>query len=171
MKKLLSVLLVIFLTASITACTSNEGSAVEGKSASTSQKVEKQSFGLNEAVTLKDLKITALKIEESNGIEFLEAEDGKIFVGVNFEVENMSEETQSVSSLLQFDAYADDTKCEYSFTANVAFGDGTLDGEIAPGKKLVGWYAVEVSQDWKQLELEFKADLLSDKKAKFIFVK
>ena len=171
MKKLVSILLAISVIASITACTTNMENTFEGASASTTQKVEKQSFGLNETATLKELKITALKMEESKGTDFFTAEDGKIFVGVNFEIENISDTSQSVSSILLFDAYTDDIKCEYSFTANIAFGDGTLDGEIAPGKKLIGWYAVEVPQDWKQVELEFKSDLFSNKKAKFVFTK
>ena len=36
---------------------------------------------------------------------------------------------------------------------------------------VVGWYAVEVPQEWKQLEFEVKSDWLSNSKAKFVFNK
>ncbi len=177
MKKLLTVLFALCIAVSITACSINndlpqkESNTGNASSDVASQEAEDKDFGLNDTATFKNLKVTATKLEESKGKDYFNAENGKVFVGVNFEIENISEEPQNISSLLLFDAYADDIKCEYSFTANVVFGDGTLDGEISPGKKLVGWYAVEVPQEWKQLELEVKSDWLSDSKAKFIFAK
>lgn len=137
----------------------------------TAKKAEKEDFGLNDTAVFENLKVTATKLETSNGKDFFKPSDGNVFVGVNFEIENISEETQSVSSLLLFDVYADDVKCGYSVSSNVVFGDGTLDGEISPGKKLIGWYAVEVPQDWQQLEFEVKSDWLSNTKAKFVFTK
>lgn len=145
----------------------NEGSVSD----TTKKKTEDDSYGLNDTATLKKLKITATELEESYGKNYIDAESGKIFVGVKFEIENISDETQAMSSLLLFDAYADDVKCSYSLSANVVFGDGTLDGEVSPGKKLVGWYAVEVPQDWQKLELEIQSSWLSSKKAKFVFTK
>lgn len=176
MKKILSVLFALCIVASITACDISDSSPkkeknIDGASDVVSQKAEDKNFGLNDTAVFKNLKITATKLEESNGKNYFNAENGNVFVGVNFEIENISNETQSISSLLLFDAYADDIKCEYSISANVAFGDGTLDGEISPGKKLVGWYAVEVPEEWKKLELEVKSDWLSDSKANFVFTK
>lgn len=176
MKKLLTILFALCIVISITACDINDNAPqketnIDSTSDVASQETEDKNFGLNETAVFKNLKVTATKLEESNGKDYFYAESGKVYVGVNFEIENISNETQSISSLLLFDAYADDIKCEYSLSANIAFGDGTLDGEIAPGKKLVGWYAVEVPQEWKQLELEVKPEWLSDSKANFIFTK
>jgi len=36
-----------------------------------------------------------------------------------------------------------------------------------PAKKMVGYYAVEVSKDAKKLDLEIKSDWLSSSKARF----
>ena len=72
---------------------------------------------------------------------------------------------------MMFEGYADNVKCEYSFTATCAFSEGTLDGTIAPGKKLIGWYALEVPQNWQELELDVKANWLSNNVANFIFEK
>lgn len=176
MKKFLTILLALCMAVSITACSTSEAppkkeAYSDSESTETAKGSEEEVFGLNETAVFEKLKVTAKELKESNGTEYFKAEDGKIFVGVNFEIENISDETQNISSLLLFDAYADDIKCEYSISANVAFGDGTLDGEISPGKKLVGWYAVEVPQEWKQMEFEFKSDFLSGSKAKFAFNK
>jgi len=176
MKRLLMVLLAICVAVSFVACNVSDNSPKkETNNNSVAEdvppKAEDKSFGLNETAVFENLKVTATKLEVSNGKDFFRAENGKVFVGINFEIENISEENQSISSLLLFDAYADDIKCEYSLSANAAFGDGTLDGEISSGKKLVGWYAVEVPEEWKQLELEVKSDWFSDSKAKFVFAK
>lgn len=128
---------------------------------------EELKFGLNETAAFKDLKITANEIKTSQGSEFNKPAEGKIFVGVKITIENISNEEKSISSLLLFDAYADDVKCEYSVSANMAFNEGTLDGPLSPGKKMVGYYAVEVSKDAKKLDLEIKSDWLSSSKARF----
>lgn len=176
MKKILNVLIVLCIAVSFAACSSNNNSPkketnTNSQDADVLQKSNDETFGLNDTAVFENLKITAVKLEESAGKEYFYAEDGKIFAGVKFEIENISDKPQNISSLLLFDAYADDVKCEYSLSANVAFDEGALDGEISPGKKMVGWYAVEVPKEWTQLELEVKAEWLSDSKAKFVFKK
>ena len=84
-----------------------------------------------------------------------------------FTIENTSNEEQTVSSLLQFTAYVDDVKCNYSFSAVSAFSGGTLDGTIAAGKKLVGWYAVEAPENWTSIEIAFQEDLFSSSAVSF----
>ena len=137
---------------------------------STAEKTE-ETFGLNESAAFKDLKFTATEIKESDGTDFFTPEAGNVFVGMKFEVENISDEEQTVSTILLFEGYADDVKCEYSFSAACAFDEGTLDGSIAPGKKLVGWYALEVPEDWQAIELQVQSDWLSNNAAKFVFDK
>ena len=133
------------------------------------QKVQK--FSLNETAVFETLKITATEIKESNGKSFFEADAGNVFVGINFTIENISDEEQSVSSILLFVAYVDDVSCDYSFSAGVAFDSKSVDGTIAPGKKLVGYYTVEVPENWRKIELDVKADWLSSAKARFEFTK
>lgn len=118
----------------------------------------------------KDLKFTATTLEESKGEQFFEPESGNVFVGIQFTIENISDEEQSVNSVLLFEAYADDVKCSYSLSAAMAF-DGTLDGSLAPGKKLVGYYAVEVPEGWQKLELDVQSNWLSSNSARFLFKK
>lgn len=135
------------------------------------EETKKDEFALNETAVFQDLKFTATEIKETEGEGFFVPEEGNVFVGVNFVIENVSDEEQAISSLLLFEGYADDVKLSYSLNAACAFGDGTLDGTIASGKKLVGWYAMEVPENWETIELHIKADLFSSKTAKFIFNK
>ena len=129
-----------------------------------------KTYGLNEEATLKNLKITATELKESMGEQYFGPDDGNVFVGIKFTIENISSTEQSISSLLMFNGYCDDVKLEYSLTSSMAF-DGTLDGSIAAGKKLVGYYSAEVPSNWKTIEVEVKADLLSNDSTTFAFTK
>ncbi len=128
-------------------------------------------FGISETAVFDDIKITAVEMQESKGANYFEPEAGNVFVGVKFEIENISDAEQNISSLLLFDGYADGVKCDYSISANCAFNDGTLDGELSPGRKMIGYYAVEIPEDWEKLEFEVKSDWLSSSKATFVFEK
>lgn len=131
----------------------------------------KDRFSINETANLRTIRVTANEMKESLGSKYVNADDGKVFVGVKFTIENISDEEQSISTGLLFDAYADGIKQEYSISANMAFSEGTLSGTLSPGKKLVGWYAVEVPEDWKELELQVKSFWLSSTKATFVLKK
>ena len=173
MKKILCLVLCLLMLCSVTACTIEDSPTKETNQTQQPQPTEKpeETFGLNQTAVFKTLKFTATELTESNGQDFFIPETGKVFIGVKFTIENISNEEQTVSSLLLFDAYVDDVKCSYSFNAACAFSDGTLDGTIAPGKKLIGWYAVEVPSNWVSLELNVQADWLSSSSAKFVFKK
>ena len=175
MKKLLSLLLVLAVCLSLGACDLDTAPTKETASSTdqTNQETEAkdENFGLNETAVFESLKFTATELKESKGTEFFKPEVGNVFVGVKFNIENVSDEEQSVSTMLLFEGYVDDVKCDYSINASCAFDEGTLDGSIAAGKKLVGWYALEVPENWETIELEVQSDWLSNSKAKFVFNK
>ena len=131
--------------------------------------IQKTTFGINETAVFDDLKFTATEVKMSSGQDFYTPEAGNVFVGIKFIIENISQEEQAVSSLLLFDGYADDIKCAYSFSATCAFAEGTIDGNIAPGKKMVGWYALEVPAEWSNIDLVGKANLWAASSATFAF--
>lgn len=130
-------------------------------------------FGVTDTAVFDTMKITANEMKESDGVDFFTPEDGNVFVGVEFTIENTSSSDVNISSLIQFTSYADGEKCDYSISAACAFDDGTLDGTVSPGKKLTGWYAVEIPEDWEELEIQFVDNPFSDSDdaAKFIFTK
>ena len=135
----------------------------------TSQQQNDDAYALTETAVFENIKVTANEIIINNSSSnFLEPEEGNKFVAVKFTIENISDEEQTMSSLLLFEAYADDVKCDYSFGADMGL-EGTLDGSISPGKKLVGYYGVEVSEDAQKLDVEVKASWLGSGKAVFSF--
>lgn len=169
MKKVVFLILCVVMCLSVVSCF--EEPVKETNSVSSQTEKTEQKFGLNESAVFSSLKFTATQIKESDGENFFTPQTGNVFIGVKFTVENISDEEQSISTLLLFDGYVDDVKCEYSISASCAFDEGTLDGSIAPGKKLVGWYALEVPKEWKQLELNVQSNLFSNNSAKFVFEK
>lgn len=175
MKRVLALILVLMMCVSFAACASNKAPSKEVTDASTTNDNsqadnQEETFGLNETAVFDNLKFTATALEESNGNDFMKPDDGNVFVGVNFTIENISDDEESVSSMLLFDGYADDIKCDYSIDASVVFGN-TLDGTIAPGKKLIGYYSLEVPKDWQKIELDVQSKWLSSKSARFVFKK
>lgn len=172
MKKILCLTLVLLIVFSLSACGLNTPTkeSYSGDDGSASETAE-TTYSLNETAVFKDLKFTATEIKESSGGDFLSPDDGNVYVGVKFVVENTSDKEQSVSSVLLFDAYAGDVKCDYSISAVTDFGGNTIDGNIAPGKKLEGWYGVEVPADWSKIELDVKSSWLSSGTARFAFTK
>ena len=169
MRKLFCCLLAVVMLLAFIGCTSDAPTKETGVGGNTTSAVKKEdTFGLNDTAVFKDLKFTATEIKQTNGVEFFEPEEGNVFVGVKFTIENTSNEEQTISSILLFEGYVDDVKCEYSISAACAFEE-TLDGSLAPGKKLIGWYALEVPEGWKTIELNVQSNWLSNSSANFVF--
>ena len=171
MKRFLCVLLCVAICYCFSACTVEDAPQKETNNVSSTEEKGDETFGLNESAVFEKLKFVATEIKETQGTNFFVPEEGNVFVGVKFEIENISQETQTVSTLLLFDGYVDYVKCDYSFSAACAFDEGTLDGELAAGKKLVGWYALEVPANWQEIELNIQDTWLSNNSAKFLFQK
>lgn len=158
----------MLLTGCLESAPSKQTNNTDGTEKTNSQSSD-STFGLNETAVFSNISVTATECKESSGDGLWQPDEGNVFVGVKFTVENTSDTDQTISSLLLFDAYVDGVKCAYSFSANTAFSDGTLDGTVSPGKKLVGYYGVEVPSDWQELELQVQSSWLSNAKAAFVF--
>ena len=157
--------LTIMTVLSFTAC---GGEVTTGEEAT----VVDETLTLNSTATFDGWTITPVKVEESTGSDFFKPESGNVFVGVKFVIENTSEEEKTVSSLLMFDAYADDTSCDLSITATTVFGNGTtVDTTLAPGKKHEGWYGVEIPESWEELEIQVSDIWPSNTKEVFVLTK
>ncbi|MBQ9937677.1 MAG: DUF4352 domain-containing protein [Oscillospiraceae bacterium] len=167
MKKIYAILLILTMAFSFSACLEDSPKKEEFSATETASKKE-ETFGLNETAVFDNLKITATEMKVSHGESFFTPQSGNVFVGVKFIVENISKEEQAISSLLLFNGYVDDVKCEYSLSAAGAFSEGTIDGTIAPGKKLIGWYALEVPENYQIIELQVLSNLFANNPAKFV---
>lgn len=95
--------------------------------------------------------------------EFLTATpaDGKKYLVLFFEFENISDEDQYVNIYYQ-KAYLDDYDIDSTLLVVEPEGYSTLAGDVAPGKKLKGYVAYEVDPDWQKLEFTYTDGLSAD---------
>lgn len=132
------------------------------------QEDEQTVFAPGETAEMNGVQVSFVGYEESTGSEFNTPSDGNVFLLANFEISNNSDSEISISSMMSFEAYADDYALNYSVSALLEKSDSTqLDGTIAPGKKMNGWIGYEVPADWSKAEIHFTDNVWSDNK--FVF--
>lgn len=89
------------------------------------------------------------------------AGDGKEFVVVTFDIENVSTEKQTFSMFF-LSSYFDEYKTPMTVLGGQIDGATLLGAnEIEPGKKIKGYLAYEVEQEWNKLDI-FYNDSLTD---------
>jgi len=132
---------------------------------------EKTEFYAGETAEYKDVQVTLIGYEESNGNDWGKPESGKVFVFPEIEICNNSDEEISISSMISFECYVDDYKSDFSSNAFLAIstedGKQQLDGSIAPGKKLKGVLGIEASADWSTIEIYYKDNVWLDSNFSF----
>ena len=127
----------------------------------------KDIFEVGETAELNDVQVTLLSYKESKGSEYNKPSDGNVFLMAEFEIVNNSDSEMNVSSVMSFEAYADDYSLNYSFGALMDNEDRQMDGTIAAGKKMKGYIGYEVPKDWSTVEIHFSDDVWSNIKFKF----
>ncbi len=125
-------------------------------------------FRKGETAEMNDVRVTMTSCKLGHGSEYNKPTDGNAFLLVEFEIENNSDEELAISSMLSFEAYADDYALDYSLTALMEKEGNQLDGTIAPGKKMKGWIGWEVPEDFSKAEIHFTDNVWSSNK--FIFL-
>lgn len=87
-------------------------------------------------------------------------EDGKKYLVLFFEVENISNEEQHVN-MFYYDAYVDDYTIDETYIFSDVEGYEDLSGDLAPGKKLKGYVCYEVNPDWQKFEFSYTDGIVS----------
>lgn len=129
-------------------------------------------FRVGEIAELKNVQVTLLSYDETTGSQWAAPADGNVFVLAEFEIANNTDHDLAISSMLSFEAYADDYTLNYSLSALLARDGLTqLDGTIAAGKKMKGWIGWEVPSDWSEVEIHFTDNVWSNNNFKFIIEK
>ncbi len=133
---------------------------------------EETIFQVGETAELNGVKVTMTDYLESTGSDYNKPTDGNVFILAEFEIENGTDKEMTVSSMMSFEAYADDYALNYSVSALIEKGGSNqLDGTIAAGKKMKGTIGYEVPADWKNVEIHFTDDVWSNNKFKFEITK
>lgn len=128
-------------------------------------------FTVGDTVEYRNVRVTLDAVEESNGSQYNTPTNGNVFLLVKFTIENNTDTDLAISSLLSFDAYQDGYATNFSINALVEKTGNQLDGTIAPGKKMQGYIGYEVPADYKEFEVNFKADLTTTTKFNFVYKK
>lgn len=173
MKKMIVIGLCLALAAAAAGCstpdTSSQGAPdAVASGAQNSDQAGETTYGKGETAEIDGVKVTLLDVTESTGSEYLKPEEGNVFLLCEFEIDNQTSDEVAVSTALSFECYVDDVKTTLSISALSNKGDKEqLDGTVAAGKKMIGVVGYEVSEDWKDLSLSFKPDVLSTDKLIF----
>lgn len=125
-------------------------------------------FKKGDIAELNGVKVTLTDYKESNGGDWNKPSEGNIFLVAEFEIENNSKEELAISSILSFEAYADDYKLNYSLGAMMEKDGNQLDGTVSVGKKMKGWIGWEVPEDYNNVEVHFTDNVWGNNK--FIFI-
>ena len=128
----------------------------------------KKNFKVGETAKIDDVSITLTDVSESHGGDFFGPDEGNVFVLCEFNIENNSDEELTISSILCFETYFDDYEADISISALTASEKDSLDGTIAPGKKMSGVIGYEVSADWKNVEIHYTPNIIKDDKIIFV---
>ena len=145
---------------------SGSTSKLEGSKPDSATGEESITYGEGEVFEIGNFKVTIGEKELSEGKEYREASEGSIFVYVPIEIENISDKEEHISSLLMFDAYRDDIATKEDLMAMTAGGYESMNGTIAPGKKVIGALSYQLPQDWVELEINLDANALGFTKKK-----
>lgn len=182
MKKLIIIALIAVMAFSVTACGSKNSTSDSSSSQKTGA-IETTAEVTTEAVTEPqttvpsavgpgnyiesgNLKISfemAKQYDEIQQSEYLTAkpEEGKKYLVLFFEVENISSEEQNIN-MFYHKAYLDDYEIDQKALLVNPEGYDMLSGNLAAGKKLKGYVCYEVDPDWQKLEFTYTDGISSD---------
>lgn len=120
-------------------------------------------FSVGEIVETSNLRITFVSAKEyQSDNEFMQPKAGNVYYEMEFEMENISDTDQSVSSW-DFACYADNYDMEQ------AYMDGMdLDATLSAGKKTKGSVFFEVPKDAKEIFLEYETNFWTEDKIIFV---
>lgn len=121
-------------------------------------------FAVGEIVETSSLKISFLSSSEyETDNEFMQPEDGFTYWRTEFEIENISDTDQAISSMMSWECYADDYSMEQSWV-----GDDVIDATLSPGKKVKGAMYFVVPVDAEEIIVEFETNFWSETKVVFV---
>lgn len=148
---------------------STSGTSQSASQASQAQSQPEQTvFTVGDTVELNGVKTTLLSAEEYPGKQYMMPTDGNVFLVCQFEIENDSSAEITVSSMVSFNAYCDDYSVSLSITGEMLEDSWkSLDGTVAPGKKINGVIAYEIPQDWQKMEISYTPSFWSGHDVQF----
>ena len=122
-------------------------------------------FQVGDIVETDNFRITyesAGEYEPDN--EFLQAKDGYTYWEFKFKFENISDKDQTVSTLMDWECYADNSKVHQSWIE----ADNGLDATLSAGREAEGAVYFEVPTNAESIELEYDINFWQSDKIIFV---
>lgn len=141
----------------------DENQQTEATTAATTEEVSNE-FVVGDIIATDEFKITYISAGEYvEDNQFLQPKDGHVYYRMEFEFENVSDSDQTVSSMLNWNCYADGYAVDQTW-----IGDDGLDATLSAGKKVKGAIYYEVPVEAAEITLEYDVNYFSNDKIVFI---
>lgn len=132
-----------------------------------SEPVEEPSniFNVGDVVETEDFKITyESAVPYTSDNEFIQPKDGCEYWEFKFKFENISDTDQSVSTMMDWECYADNSKVDQTW-----IGDNNgLDAKLSAGRSAEGTLYFEVPENTEKIELEYDINFWGNDKIIFV---
>lgn len=132
-----------------------------------SEPVEEPSniFDVGDVVETEDFKITyESAVPYTSDNEFIQPKDGCEYWEFKFKFENISDTDQSVSTMMDWECYADNSKVDQTW-----IGDNNgLDAKLSAGRSAEGTLYFEVPENTEKIELEYDINFWGNDKIIFV---
>lgn len=125
----------------------------------------KDVYSVGDTVTVGNLELTYVssgEYHEDN--QFLQPADGMMYIYLKFAYQNISSSSDASISAFSFKCYADGYACD-TYYGN----DDDLSTTLSAGRSGSGLVCFTVPKDAAEIEVEYDASLLSNKKIKFSY--
>ncbi len=113
-----------------------------------------ETFNIGETIKMGSLQFTLNGVRFDEGDDFWTPDEGKSWLLFDCTLENTGSESEGISSMLMFKLYDSDSYSQ-SLTISTS-AKGSLDGELAAGRKMAGEVAFEVDADETEWEFIFE---------------
>lgn len=164
-RKMLYLVLVVMMTVAVAACgeVSTPEKTVPNGDPEEQKPPQQEIFAVGDRVSLGDFFITVKKAYLYAGSEWNKPAEGEKWVVVDVELENGSNESESISSLLMFSLFDSDSyECDIAINIDAR---GSLDGEIGAGRKMAGELTFSVPEDQTSFEFIFEPNVFGQGQA------
>ena len=114
-------------------------------------------FEIGDTIKMGSLQFKVNSVRTSEGDEFSKPDEGNVYLCVDITIENISNEEETISSLLMFKIVDKDGR-SYDM-AIFADAEGSVDGSLGVGRKMTGELSFEVPKDINEFELEINPEI------------
>ena len=120
---------------------------------------------VGETIDVDGLLITFISAEPyESGNQFITPNEGYEFWKLDFSFENTSDSGQTISSMMNWEGYADNTKIDQEWIGD----ESGLDATLSPGRNTQGSIYFEVPANAENVEIEYETNMWSGEKVIFV---